>query len=149
MVRRVMAVLLGLMVGSATVWLAQRLGQLAYPPPPPVDPDDVEGMRRMLAGLPVVAFVVMLAAWALGALTGGYVAARLAPAEKVGHALVVGALQLAAGSATVLMIPGHPAWFVALGLLLFLPMAWLGGRFAARRKLPELRSPENESAAGT
>ncbi len=136
MVKRVMAVLLGLAVGSATVWLVQRSGQLLYAPPPPVDPDDVEAMRRMLAGLPPMAFAVMLLAWAVGALAGGYVAARLAPADKAGHALVVGALQLAAGSATVLMIPGHPVWFVAIGLLLFLPMAWLGGRLATRRQAP-------------
>lgn len=133
MVRRVMAVLLGLVAGSVTVALVERLGQLAYPAPAPVDPDDVEAMRRMLGELPAAAFVVILLAWAIGSLAGGFVAAKLAPAGKVGHALVVGSLQLAAGVATVLMIPGHPPWFVAVGVTLFLPLAWLGGRLASRR----------------
>lgn len=133
MVRRVMAVLLGLVAGSVSVALVERLGHVVYPVPAPVDPDDVEGMRRMLAELPAAAFVVILFAWAVGALVGGFVAAKLAPAGKLGHGLVVGSLQLLAGVATVLMIPGHPPWFVAIGVALFLPLAWLGGRLALRR----------------
>jgi hypothetical protein len=37
---------------------------------------------------------------------------------------------LAAGGYTIASIP-HPAWMAALGLLLPLPMSWLGGRMRA------------------
>ncbi len=66
---------------------------------------------------------------------GGYVAARLAPADPLRHAVIVGALSLVLGILLV-TAPGEgpqPAWWVdALGFLLAVPAAaaggWLGGR---------------------
>lgn len=65
---------------------------------------------------------------------GGYIAARLAPARPVGHAVAVGALgcvgALAATIATWNMHLG-PAWYPLSIVALALPSAWAGGRVFA------------------
>ena len=66
---------------------------------------------------------------------GGYVAARLAPADPLRHAAIVGVLALVLAGLLAIS-PGEgpaPAWWVdALGYLLAVPAAlaggWLGGR---------------------
>lgn len=70
---------------------------------------------------------------------GGYVAARMAPADPLRHAVIVGVLSLVL--ATLLTTsPGggpEPAWWVdALGYLLAVPAAAAGGWLAARRHPP-------------
>jgi hypothetical protein len=132
MVRRVFAVLFGLIGGRLTIWGVEKLGHLIVPAPPAADINDVEAMQRMVASLPPAAFGMMLLAWAAGAFVGGFIAAKLAPSNRMTFAWIVGGLQLAAGLATILMIPGHPVWFIVAGLALFLPSAGLGGRLATR-----------------
>ncbi|MBK7946018.1 MAG: hypothetical protein IPJ85_12275 [Flavobacteriales bacterium] len=72
-------------------------------------------------------------AHAVPSLIGGAIAALLAASRKLSFALVVGVLHLLGGIAAAIMIPA-PAWFIVLDLIVaYLPMAWIGGRLAARR----------------
>jgi hypothetical protein len=65
----------------------------------------------------------------LFAVTGCYLAARLAPGRPMLHALVLGALGLVFNVAgTVAMWHTAPAWFHVVSLLLVMPYAWAGGR---------------------
>ncbi|MDX9750004.1 MAG: hypothetical protein RBT71_02865 [Flavobacteriales bacterium] len=78
-------------------------------------------------------FLSPFIAHAVPSLVGGAIAAWLAATRKMAMALVVGALHLLGGIAAAFMVPA-PAWFVALDLAVaYLPMAWLGGRWGARR----------------
>lgn len=67
---------------------------------------------------------------------GGYVAARLATADPLRHAVVVGLLSLVLAG-LLATTPGdgpEPAWWVgAIGYLLAVPAAFAGGWLAARR----------------
>ena len=67
---------------------------------------------------------------------GGYVAARLATADRLRHAVIVGlfSLLLAVLLATAPGDRPEPAWWVdAIGYLLAVPAALAGGWLAARR----------------
>jgi hypothetical protein len=63
------------------------------------------------------------------ATVGSYIAARLAPAHPMRHALILGALGLVF---SLIMVSKTwnmaPAWYNILNLLLVMPYAWLGGR---------------------
>jgi hypothetical protein len=75
----------------------------------------------------------LLASLAYGTATtvfGGYVAARLARAYPYFNALAVGVLGIVLG---LLLTSGAPWWFDALGYLITLPAALLGGHLAPRR----------------
>jgi hypothetical protein len=77
----------------------------------------------------VPVLLLMMGYVGLFAVTGCYLAARLAPGRPMLHALVLGALGLVFNVAgTVAMWHTAPAWFHVVSLLLVMPYAWAGGR---------------------
>lgn len=124
----------GVVVGVVVAWLAIMLAEFAsaplHPMPAGFDMHDPASVAAFVATLPVAALLLVLAGWVLGALIGGYVAARIArrlrPALTVGIVIVVGVI------ANAVMIP-HPLWMTITGVLLPVPAAWLGARLATRR----------------
>ena len=71
---------------------------------------------------------------AVYAVAGCYLAASLAPARPMRHALVLGASGLAfTGLGTVLAWDTAPAWYHIVSLAMVLPYAWLGGRLRERQ----------------
>jgi hypothetical protein len=73
--------------------------------------------------------LLMLAYVGVFAISGCYLAARLAPDRPMRHALVLGALGLAfniAGSAAAWQTA--PAWYHVTAIALVMPFAWTGGR---------------------
>jgi hypothetical protein len=81
----------------------------------------------------VTVLLLTIAYVALYIAGGGYLAARLAPAHAVRHAIAVGAcgvLFLAAGSAT--RWDQAPLWYHVGVIAMALPCAWIGGRWCVR-----------------
>ncbi len=131
MIRGILSVIVGLLAGSAVARLLQWIGQRFYPAPAGVDLQSLEALQQYVATAPTGMLLSILAAWAGGAFAGGLVAALLSERRRGLHALAVGALQAALAIALFTMIP-HPAWFMLLGVSLFLPLAGLGGLVVGR-----------------
>ncbi|MEZ5355691.1 MAG: hypothetical protein R2762_23910 [Bryobacteraceae bacterium] len=127
MLRKLLAVAAGIVAAVITVGIVEGIGHALFPPPPGIDISDPEALRRLMASIPAGAKAFVVLAWALGSFLGGWVAAHIASNVKVGAAIMVGMFMLAAGMYTIFSIP-HPVWMAGLGLLLPLPMAWLGAR---------------------
>ncbi len=126
LLRCVLAVVLGLVVGSVVNMALVMLGGHVVAPPPGADLATVEGLRAALPAMRPVHFLFPFLAHALGTLAGAYVATRVASCYKRGAALAVGALFFAGGIMAARMIPA-PAWFVVADLALaYFPFAWLG-----------------------
>ena len=124
--RGILAVVLGMVVGSVVNMALVMLGGHVVAPPPGADLATVEGLRAALPAMRPVHFLVPFLAHALGTLAGAYVATRVASCYKRGAALAVGALFFAGGIMAARMIPA-PAWFVVADLALaYFPFAWLG-----------------------
>jgi uncharacterized membrane protein len=65
---------------------------------------------------------------------GSYVAARLAPARPMRHALALGALGVVIATlGAIAMWKFGPAWYSLANIAIALPCAWLGGRLLIRR----------------
>ena len=133
--KRILSLAVGLLAGFAVTGLVEGLSSLLYPLPPGFDMHDMEAFRHHVAGLPVGAFLIVLAAHALGAFAGGLACARVAPAPWRAGPVIIGALLMAAGIVNLLTIP-HPAWFAAADLVAYLPMAIFGGRLGRRGAAP-------------
>ena len=130
--RNVLAVVAGFVVGSLVNMAVLNVGQMLVPPPEGVDTSDMEKLAASMHLFGPVNFAVPFLAHALGTLAGATLTAFMAGTRKMLLALVVGVLFLAGGVAAAFMLPA-PAWFIAADLLLaYLPMAWLGGRIATR-----------------
>lgn len=126
MLRGVLAVVLGVVLGGLIVFGVEMLGHILYPHPEGLDPQDREAVRAYVATAPTGALLMVLAGWFLGTLGGATLAARLS--RRVVPAYVVGAIQFAAGVLNLLMLGAHPWWFWLPGLLVFPAAAWLASR---------------------
>lgn len=130
MVRNFFAVVLGIVAALATVMAVEAASAMAWPPPPGLDFKDLGQMRAFIEGMPLAAKTSVVVAWLLAAFDGG-LATVLVARQKTMLALVPGLVIAAATIANAMMLP-HPLWMPATGVLLAVPMAWLGGALGVR-----------------
>ena len=129
MVRNLIAVVTGVLAGGMVVAILEGIGHAIFPPPPGLDVSNPQSLAGVMDQIPLGAKLAVSVAWALGSLAGGFLAAKMCGSRHVLMALLVGAVLLAGGGYTLVTIP-HPVWMAALGVLVPLPMAWLGARIA-------------------
>ena len=130
--KNILAVIAGLVIGSLVNGGLISVSSFIIPPPKGVDLHTTEGLKEGMHLFKPVNFVMPFIAHALGTFTGAFVAAWVAASNKLAFALVIGILFLIGGSAMVFMLPS-PAWFSIVDLLFaYIPMAWLGYKFAPK-----------------
>lgn len=124
-VRNILAVIAGIIIGSLINMTIVMLGPLAIPSPAGADMNSVEGMARSMHLFEPRHFIAPFLAHAVGTLSGALVAFLIAASYKTVLAYVVGGFFLIGGIAACFMIPA-PTWFMALDLIAaYIPMAWL------------------------
>jgi hypothetical protein len=130
--RRVLAVFLGLLVGSIVNSGLIMVSSHVIPPPAGADMTTPEGIRHALPLLRPEHFLFPFLAHALGTLVGAAVAGVVARPRGASAARIIGVVFFLGGIAAAFMIPAPP-WFIAVDLLFaYLPAAHLGGNLAAR-----------------
>ena len=124
MLRTVLAVPAGLIVGGVVITIVQVAAMTLLPAPEGIPTD-----RALIepGDIPAVNMAFVLVAWAAGAFMGGGTAARIARQAKRRLALIVGAFFLIAGVYNMATIPS-PLWFWIVGIVLFMPSAHLGAQ---------------------
>jgi hypothetical protein len=126
----VLAVLTGLFTGLMVETIMGRVGQFIFPPPPKFGMANTEELKALLAAMPVEIYLIKILSWALGALGGGYVAARMA---KIGPmAALLCAILLTASLMIGLGGEPHPLWVWIVCPLIVLASAY-GAGFLAHR----------------
>jgi hypothetical protein len=137
LLRNILALLAGIVVGSVVNMAIVIAGPSLIPPPAGVDVTNPESLAQSMHLFEARHFVMPFLAHALGTLVGALVAYLAAASHKPRFAWAVGAVFLAGGIAACFMIPA-PAWFMAADLLLaYLPMAWLGIRMGGVLSRPD------------
>lgn len=132
LLRNVLAVVCGIVVGSVVNMGIITLGPSLIPPPAGVDVGSAEGLRAGIHLFEPRHFVAPFLAHALGTLAGALVACLVAATHRTAIPYAIGVVFLAGGIAASFLIPA-PAWFVALDLLVaYIPMAWIGQRLGIR-----------------
>ncbi|MEX2181540.1 MAG: hypothetical protein WD771_05820 [Gemmatimonadaceae bacterium] len=125
--RVVLAVLAGVLFGGLVVAGVEAANGLIHAMPEGLDRSDPGAMRAFVAGLPALAFVLLLVGWLLGTFLGGALAVRMAGQRPALVAGIVGGVILAATVMNLVMLP-HPIW-VVIGAVVGIPAAaWLAGR---------------------
>jgi hypothetical protein len=130
MLRRIAGGVVGAITAMVVVSLVQASILLIWPSPEPFDAKDPKQLALQMAAMPVAAKLIVVIAWALGAFTGGLVAAAMARHRM--PALVIGALLLIATVGNLASMP-HPWWMWVFGILIPLPCATLGATLGTRR----------------
>ena len=136
LLRNVLAVLAGVVVGGAVNMALITISPSLIPPPAGVDVSNADSLAKGIHLFEPRHFVMPFLAHALGTLAGALATYLIAASHKAALAYGIGAIFLCGGVAASFMIPA-PAWFIALDLLAaYLPMAWLAIRIGARMRPP-------------
>jgi hypothetical protein len=134
LLRNVLAVLAGIVLGGVVNMALITLSPSLIPPPTGVDVTNAESLSKAMHLFEPKHFVVPFLAHAMGTLAGALAAYLIAATYRAQIAYGIGAIFLCGGVAASFMIPA-PTWFIALDLLAaYLPMAWLGIQIGTRMR---------------
>lgn len=130
-IRNILAVILGWLGGSAVNMGLVQAGNTIFPIEG-IDPNDMDALAAVMPSLGFEHFIFPFLAHALGTLVGAVIAYRLATSHKMKFALGIGGFFLLGGIAVNYLLPG-PTWFAVVDILIaYVPMAWMGGKLAAK-----------------
>ncbi|QYO65990.1 hypothetical protein [Leptolyngbya sp. 7M] len=134
MLRNILAVIVGIIIGSVVNMALVMVGPMVVPPPEGVNVETMEGLRAAMSRFEAKHFIFPFLAHSIGTLVGALTAAMIAVERKMLVGMVVGCFFLLGGIAAASML-GAPMWYNALDLIFaYIPMAWLGGRLAKAGK---------------
>lgn len=137
-VRNILAVIAGLIVGSIVNMALINISGSIIPPPPGTDLTTEEGLKAAMHLFEPKHFIFPFLAHALGTFVGALLAARLASTHKIKFALVIGAFFLAGGIYMVITLPS-PVWYNIVDLVgAYIPMAYIAGRLVVKKNTKEV-----------
>ncbi|MBI3134344.1 MAG: hypothetical protein HYZ14_06665 [Bacteroidetes bacterium] len=131
--RNILAVVLGLIVGSTVNMAIIMASSSIIPPPEGVDVTTMEGLKASMHLFEPKHFLMPFLAHALGTLIGAMLAALIAASHKKRFAFAIGIVFLAGGIANVFMLPS-PTWFAVTDIALaYIPMAWIASKLVVKK----------------
>ena len=128
--KRLLAIVAGVLSGGIAVALVESIGHMIWPPPEGIDITNPEDLAAIMDTIPTAAIAAVLVAWIMGALVGGFAAKKLDKSESNVSSLVTGVVLMTFGIATMIAIP-HPIWMWILGVITPIPAALYGARLAS------------------
>jgi hypothetical protein len=128
--RNILGVITGILVGGTVNGALISLSPHIIAPPAGYDLTTEEGLRAGMAMMQPKHFLMPFLAHALGTVVGAFIAAKIAATSKIIIAIAIGIVFMIGGIMMVMMLPS-PLWFDITDLALaYIPMAYLGARFA-------------------
>lgn len=131
MIRKIAAVVVGILLTSLVVGLVQQLGHYLYPLPAGTDPNDSEAIKKYVENAPFLAVFFVIISYAAGAFTGGFVSTKIANDGKKIYALIIGVLFLFTSIYMMVTIPS-PIWFWILGIAVW-SLVLVGWKLALKK----------------
>ncbi len=121
-----LSIFCGLLFGSIINMSIIEVGNSMITLPEGTDNSSIEGIKKNIHLFQFKHFITPLLAHSLGSLTGGMVAAWMAPINKLMIAIMIGVFFMIGGTVMVFQLPS-PIWFNIIDLTFaYLPMAWIG-----------------------
>jgi hypothetical protein len=133
-VRNILAVVVGALVGGALNMVIIMISGSIIPPPEGVDMTTAEGLTAGMSLMEPKHFLMPFLAHALGTLLGAFLAAKISTKHHIRYAFGIGGWNLFGGIMAATMIPA-PLWFILVDLILaYIPMAYLAGKLVTKNK---------------
>lgn len=132
-VRNILAVIIGIVLGSVVNMSLINISSFVIPPPNGVDVTTFEGLSASMHLFEPKHFLMPFLAHALGTFVGALAAALIAATHKLKFALSIGLLFLIGGAMNIFMLPS-PLWFSALDLIFaYIPMALIAAKLVVKK----------------
>ncbi len=131
-IRNVLAVVLGFVIGSIVNMSIIAAGHAILPPPEGFDGSSMEGVASTIHLLRPLDFIVPFLAHAIGPFAGVLAAMFVAASSRKTIAIILCVLFLAGGIAANIMIPA-PMWYRIVDVVFaYVPMAFLGWKLSGK-----------------
>lgn len=131
--KNILALVVGIVVGSLVNIGLVNLGPVLIPLPEGADISTMEGLRDSMKLFSPVNFVFPFLGHAAGAFVGSFIAAKIAFSHRMKVAIGISAFFLIGGLSMVKMV-GGPMWFIVVDLALaYIPMGYLGGNLGGAK----------------
>lgn len=132
--RNVLAVIAGIIVGSIVNMSIILISGSIIPPPNGVDNTTMEGLQKTMHLFEAKHFIFPFLAHAIGTFAGAVTTAFIAFNHKKKLALIIGAFFLLGGIVSVCSLPS-PMWFTVVDLVFaYIPMAYLALRLVRSKE---------------
>jgi hypothetical protein len=119
------AVVAGVVLAGVLLAGMEVFGELVYPFPPGVDPNDIEVCRAHVATYPAWVLAVANVAWGGTAFVAPWLATRIGTGRHPAHGFAIGVLLFLMVAMNMSMLP-YPVWFDLINLVAF-PLATITG----------------------
>lgn len=129
MVRKILAVIAGLVVANVIIIVVQMVSGMIFGMPQNVSMSDTAAMSDYISGLPATAFLLVAFGYALAYFAGGFIMRKISQWDSLVLPMILGILGTIGWIANLSMLP-HPIWVAVLGFFCFIPFALLGHRAA-------------------
>ncbi len=131
--RNILAVLIGVIVGGFVNMGIIIISGSIIPPPEGADMTTTEGLIAAADLLQPIHYLMPFLAHALGAFVGALLTGLIAASHKMTFALSIGFVFLFGGIMMVISVPS-PTWFIIVDLALaYIPMAYIAGKMTAKK----------------
>ena len=132
-VRNILAVIAGIVLGSAVNMGIIMVSGSIIPPPDGADVTTMEGLSASMHLFGPKHFIMPFLAHALGTFAGALIAGLIAVSHKMKFSLGIGVFFLFGGIANVFMLPS-PTWFTILDIVgAYIPMAYIAARIIIKK----------------
>ncbi len=133
--RNVLAVIVGILVGSVVNMALINLSSSIIPPPLGVDVTTEEGLKAGIHLFEPKHFIMPFLAHALGTLVGALLTVLIAAKNKMKLALTISMVFFIGGAMMVYSVPG-PIWFAVVDLVFaYIPMGLLAAKIATKKEV--------------
>lgn len=133
--RTILAIIAGIIAGSAAVFIIEMINTSMFPIPEGLDLSDKENMKDYIANLPTAGMVMIIIAHAIGALVAGFVASIISTAsrsDRYKHGLIAAGLIVLSTVVNLFTFP-HPIWVSIIDVLAVIGGGMIGSRMGAER----------------
>jgi len=136
MIRKIAAVIVGLVSAVLIFLIAENLNAAIHPYPTTLDFTDSSAVETYFNNQPLLFWFVVLIGWAVGSFVCGLVSKAISKSNNKNLAYIAGGVLTLSGVANIFSLP-HPTWFIIVGLLVFIPFVIAG------HKIYKLKTTEN------
>ena len=116
MLRKILAILAGLIFGGISVGIVQTIGHYFYPMPEGMKSDDMVAMKNYVEKAPFMALFFVIISYVGGAVISGFVSTKIANDGKIKYAIICGVIFLIQSIYMMSVLP-TPVWFWVLGIV--------------------------------
>lgn len=133
-IKSFLAIIIGIIVGSVINAGIILLFNAIFGTPEGMNLLDEESVKAHAHQLTTANYMGTLLAHQLGTLVGAFVAAKISPMGKIICSIAIGIWFLLCGIYASSLIPA-PIWFVITDFVLYIPLAFIGGKWGSRSKV--------------